>query len=73
MAIAQPDRGMDEFADPGGPNESALSAGAAGAVLVSDRAQDGEMPAGVVFAAGSESEAGQEECGVEVGRSRVLQ
>lgn len=45
---------MDEFADPGGPDESTVSAAAAGRVLVSGCAQDCEMSADVVLAGSGE-------------------
>ena len=68
----QADRGMNEFADPGGPDESALTADGAGSVVVGDQAQHGQVPLRVVLPDRGESEVGQGECGVEAGRGKVV-
>ena len=68
----QADRGMNEFADPGGPDESASTADRAGPVVVGDQAQHGQMPTSVVLPDRGESEFRQGECGIEAGRGKVV-
>ena len=68
----QADRGMNEFADPGGPDESASTADRAGPVVVGDQAQHGQMPPSVVLPDRGESEFRQGECGIEAGRGKVV-
>lgn len=68
----QPDRWMDEFADPRGPDESALSAVWAGVVVVGDQAQHGQVPSSVMLADRGQTEISQSECGVEAGRGKVV-
>ena len=68
----QPDRRMDEFADPRCPDPSALLAVGAGVVLVGDQAKHGQVSAGVVLSDRGEPESSQGECGVEAGRGKVV-
>jgi len=68
----QSHRGMNEFADPSGPDESSSPADRAGSVFVGDQAQHGQMPLRVVLPDRSESEVGQGERGVEAGRGKVV-
>lgn len=63
---------MNEFADPGGPDESASTADRAGPVVVGDQAQPGQMPTSVVLPDRGESEFQQGECGIEAGRGKVV-
>lgn len=70
---SQPDRRMDEPADPRRSDSTPLlGAVAAFGVVVGDQAQHGQMPAGVVLADGGESEFVQTECGVKAWRGKVV-